>query len=557
LIESCSQCGNSFEITEGDLQFYNEISPLIGEERHSIPSPKKCPACRVVQMLTWRNEFTYYSRKCDLCSKGIITVHKQDNPYPVYCHNCWWGDSWDPKDFGFEYDSSNSFFEQFHTLQQNVPQLAMMNDDGVQSENCEYCQDFAFGKNCYLVTGSWRIRDSMYSSNCNHGNDILDSKSINIECELVYASLDCQRIYNCMFLVQSADCHDCTFGFDLRGCSNCFCCVGLRKQSYCIFNEQYSEEDYHEKVAEFFNGSYSQLEDTKQLFDEFSLQFPRIGMYQLNCENCHGDNLFNCKEVTGFDTFNAEGCKFYYKGDSPQFSYDIYQSGNPKWCYWSVTPDDSYMTCFTTWCWKDKHVLYSDNCHSSEHLFGCIALKRGKNCILNKQYSADEYNTKLTIIVNDMLERGEWGEFFPANLSPFAYNETVAHEIMPLSESECNQIGLRWLSDDEKSSTECEDPVPDNIADCTDQITKTPLPCHACSKRYKVLPLELAFYRKMNLPIPRSCPSCRRRKRHESERSLAIFERDCEKCGKTTETSYAPDRQEIVYCESCYLEKVH
>ena len=31
------------------------------------------------------------------------------------------------------------------------------------------------------------------------------------------------------------------------------------------------------------------------------------------------------------------------------------------------------------------------------------------------------------------MSDGEWGEFFPASLSPFGYNETVANEYYPLS----------------------------------------------------------------------------------------------------------------------------
>jgi len=35
-----------------------------------------------------------------------------------------------------------------------------------------------------------------------------------------------------------------------------------------------------------------------------------------------------------------------------------------------------------------------------------------------------------------MMKTGEWGEFFPASLSPFGYNETVAQEYFPLSREE-------------------------------------------------------------------------------------------------------------------------
>jgi hypothetical protein len=34
-----------------------------------------------------------------------------------------------------------------------------------------------------------------------------------------------------------------------------------------------------------------------------------------------------------------------------------------------------------------------------------------------------------------MKSTGEWGEFFPLALSPFGYNETVAQDYFPITES--------------------------------------------------------------------------------------------------------------------------
>jgi len=39
-----------------------------------------------------------------------------------------------------------------------------------------------------------------------------------------------------------------------------------------------------------------------------------------------------------------------------------------------------------------------------------------------------------------MRSTGEWGEFFPHELSPFGYNETVAQEYFPLTEEEVKNM---------------------------------------------------------------------------------------------------------------------
>ena len=51
-----------------------------------------------------------------------------------------------------------------------------------------------------------------------------------------------------------------------------------------------------------------------------------------------------------------------------------------------------------------------------------------------------------------MRASGEWGEFFPIEISPFGYNETVAQEYFPLSKDDCGEQGWAWREDEETSS---------------------------------------------------------------------------------------------------------
>lgn len=51
-----------------------------------------------------------------------------------------------------------------------------------------------------------------------------------------------------------------------------------------------------------------------------------------------------------------------------------------------------------------------------------------------------------------MRASGEWGEFFPIEISPFGYNETVAQEYFPLSKDDCKKQGWSWREDEETSS---------------------------------------------------------------------------------------------------------
>lgn len=77
------------------------------------------------------------------------------------------------------------------------------------------------------------------------------------------------------------------------------------------------------------------------------------------------------------------------------------------------------------------------------------------------------------------------------------------------------------------------------------------------SRPFKIIRQELDFYRFLNLPAPRLHPEERYRKRLQLRNPRKLWSRECAKCGKPIETSYVPERPEIVYCESCYLREVY
>jgi hypothetical protein len=149
-----------------------------------------------------------------------------------------------------------------------------------------------------------------------------------------------------------------------------------------------------------------------------------------------------------------------------------------------------------------------------------------------------------------------YGEMIPAELSPWAWSESAGYELLPYSEEETLARGLVWRDEDVREYREATIVLPDNIGDVTDELLKAILKCE-CGKNYQIIPMELALLRKFHLPIPRQCPLCRDRARVAPLRMmLDIYNRTCAKCQKAIQTSYAPDRPEIVYCESCYQQEV-
>jgi hypothetical protein len=197
---------------------------------------------------------------------------------------------------------------------------------------------------------------------------------------------------------------------------------------------------------------------------------------------------------------------------------------------------------------------------------------------LNRQYSKEEYEALVPKIIEYMNAmpyvdaKGKnyvFGEFFPPDIAPFTYDTSTANELVPKTRDELQNMGFP-LSENlkpEHISTIRPDALPDSIAETDDSILHEAIACeddirggcdHRCTRVFRIVPEELQLLRTMNIPLPTLCPNCRNISRLRKRNPLKLWHRTCMKEGCTNEfeTSYAPERKEIVYCESCYQQEV-
>lgn len=557
--KQCTQCSKTFRIDDQDVSFYKKIA---------VPEPTQCPVCRQQRRLVWRNERNFYPRTCDMCHTKIISAYSPQVERPVYCSKCWWSDRWDPFQFGQAINWDKPFFEQFEQMQKQVPAIALMNDNQFQSENCEYTYDFAFGKNAYMVVCSWHVEDCMYSYRIARVKDVYDSTLV-FDSELIYEGSIVERSYRCAFVKTIKDCRDVMFGYDLRGCSDCLFSAQLRNKQYCIWNVQYTKEEYEAKKRELKLDSWANLQKYQEQFKTFVARLPKPYANFQQCTDCTGDNLLLSKNAR--DSFGAnklEDCRYFFGGDAAKDCYDITDSGNPELCYESVTPDNSYNNMFTVFCWKSQFLLYSENCHSSVNLFGCVGIRNSKNSILNKQYSEQEYTQLKQKLIDHMRNTGEYGELFPIQLSSFSYNESVAQEIIPLTQIQSQQKGYHWQTAlPYTTGLETVTSIPDSITETSDTICSAILACEICKRNYRILPQEYKLYQNFNIPLPRHCIECRYIERKRSLNTIDLWQRQCMctqtdhkhqgRCPDEFETTYDPSGLDIVYCAPCYQKEIY
>lgn len=109
--------------------------------------------------------------------------------------------------------------------------------------------------NCKNVNDSYLIRGSENMRFCQHmqvptNKDCYDVSNWGENTELSYETLVCgENSYNMKFCFNCwPTCRDSEYCMDLFSCSDCFGCVGLKKKQYCIFNKQYTKEEYYQLV---------------------------------------------------------------------------------------------------------------------------------------------------------------------------------------------------------------------------------------------------------------------------------------------------------------------
>jgi len=562
--KTCQSCKTKFIIEPEDFEFYKKIG---------VPSPTFCSECRMKRKLTFSNYSKLYKRKCDFSNKNIVSIYNDNNPLKIYDSKIWWSDKWDAIDYGQKYYFDQQFFKQFKELMLNVPRI---NNFNFNSVNCDYCAGVYNCKNCYMCIGN-RSEDCFYST-VGLSKDCIDSLLI-IESENCYEDIFCHRNYNLHFSQFTDDCIDSAFLYDCRNCQNCFGCINLRHKKYHIFNKPYSKQEYFKKLKEFDLGSYKNFKKTKNSFYKFKLKFPKKFARIRKVINTIGDNINNVNNCYHcFDSAQEiDNCKYILGGGwHLKDSYDIFDGGtNSELMYETVTAGDNAQKIFfsTSIVQNVYNIEYSNECYFSSNLFACVGLRHKQYCILNKQYTKKEYEElvpKIKQHMNNMPyidKKGrvyKYGEFFPSELSPFGYNETIANEYFPLTKEQAIEQGYNWYDkpkSEYKPTIKAKD-LPDHIKDVNNSILKEVIQCDskdcAGSSVFRIIPQELKFYKKMNIPLPRLCPDCRHRERIKQRNPLKLWKRQCmnKGCNNTFETTYSPDREEIVYCEKCYNKEV-
>ena len=577
-IKQCNNCQKEFTIQSRDFDFYKRIQ---------VPPPTWCPDCRCTRRMVHRNERNLYRRTCDVTGKNIISIYRPDCPYTICDKEYYFSDDFDPFAYGAVYDPTKTFFEQFYAFAKKVPMASLF----VQtSQNCDYNQDMSNSSNCYLCSRTHDSKNMYYTYRGNKSSDCNDCFQVVEASEFLYESVSSSTSSNSQFIHYCEKCSDSAFLYNCVGCVDCFMCTDLRNKQCYYKNQQYSREDY-KKIVESYNlGTHEGQQRALAEFEDLQKQYPRKNLTVIRSNNVSGDSIFDSKDShNSFNIRATENCSYIWDSMRYTDSMDAYSGASVELVYEATATTNHSSNChFCVRIYKGsrdcEYCWFLQNC---VNCFGCISLKNKEYCIFNVQYSKEEYFALLEQIKTKMIADKEYGEFFPLYISPFPYNDTVAQEYFPHDEAWAKEKGMRWGNLEEKNYTPTmsANDLPNDIAGVTDDILKEVIACtdnatcaHGCTKAFRIVADELAFYRRRNLPLPRKCPNCRYYRRLAYRNPSVLRDTVCmcggetlsngvyqntighehgaSACGKNISTTIPEDAGLIVYCEECYKKEV-
>lgn len=329
--------------------------------------------------------------------------------------------------YGMDYNFDKDFFHNFQELCVNVESPALTTYAWT-SENCDYADTIHNTKNAYLVFNSvWDNENLFYSL------------GIKDKCTNVFNSVmiwdGSQNIYTCSWVIKSykiffsrfvVNSDNIWFSSNMMGCSECIACEWLTNQKYCIENTPLEKDIYFQRKEEWMK--------KKDLFQHIYEGIPPNGAN------------FGSKDVKWnfiIDSQRVQDGHFVYQVNEWQ---NLIITGSSKWdermydvCVWgSGVSNDFYGVCGwgtaqKIYIWQSigmsSNIYYSRHIDGCSYCLGCTGLKNKSFCILNKQYTKEEWFELADRIFAQMESDEILWSFFPWWMSPFYFNDTVAYLI--------------------------------------------------------------------------------------------------------------------------------
>lgn len=549
---TCAITGEKWMMTDEEIKWYRHFN---------VPPATQSLVSRLYRVNGMAVGFEWWWNKHAETGKPILTYVHPATGIKVLPDKEWLQK--DFTSFARSYDASQSFFDQLLPLRKEVPLLATLNAKEPQNSIALICYGDV---NSYFVLAC-QSKNSFYASDSLETEDTVESYAVKYASRC-YRVVYGERLYNCRVAFHCFDCTNDAFLFDCRNCEDCFGATNQRNKKFIFFNQQLTEGEYRERMKGIDLGKRS-------VFEEFEQKF-----YQLMHDEGYWPENFDEKTAgcTGDYNRSSTDCHVCFMNvDGPRdnwwvnYSYGIAERnamtvgplGSDN--YQSITILEGSRNLFSINMTRCFDVEYCMNCIDCEFCFGCIGLYKKRYCIFNQQYDEAEYWRRVDELKCAMLDRGEYGEFFPTSFtSQYFLESAVGTNLGATKEDEikygfpsfvpesAGAIGELGNASDLKDSMT----VPDQIDDViVDELAGVPLMDKKAGRRFAYLRPELEFYKAHRIALPTNHFIPRVYNLYHIANLFLLEDAPCAVCGKTLQVAKNmtfKDRKHL--CREDYLK---
>ncbi len=233
---SCFPLLHETETTNIDCQDCSDSSDIY--DCVSIKNSQKCFFCTNI-------EDCYDCRFCDeiiWCSYCICSTNKNNSKY-LFLNN-----QVSPEEFENikkRLLEDKNFFDETSGKYNDLKKSSFYRaDHNTQSENVSW--DYIINcKNVHYSFFSWTTENAKFIYTSGYfAKNMYDGMNCWWYSDLAYELLHIHLCFKSAFLIDVDDCKDSYYCYQCYNSSNLFGCVWLRDKQYCIFNTQYTKEDY-------------------------------------------------------------------------------------------------------------------------------------------------------------------------------------------------------------------------------------------------------------------------------------------------------------------------
>ncbi len=590
---TCTRTWQNFPIFQKEIQLLDKISPIIGSKKYQISLPKLSPIARQIKRLIRRNERKFY-KFINKEWKQEITTISPERWYIIISQSDFL--EYNHLQYGRQY--SGNFFDDIGQLFNSMPYPSKLTNN---MENSDYCNQETDAKNCYLNAWGHGNQNSLYSTYSLNGIWIVDSYRV-MKSEQVYQSINIHNSQKIFFSSEIYNSYNVFFSRDNKWCQNILFGFWLHNVSYIYKNKKITKEEWEKKYLFYKDkmSSYKWLLEVMKEYNKFISKFPVKWINNVNCENVFWiHELINGKNIILSSTWEESQDVMYANIFAMiDDSIDVESFWRWKKSY-NIASSIQIINCIV-WSHMIENVessIYAYSVRNSSFLLWCVWLQYKEYCILNTQYDKESWEKNTVKIIKDLQSQNKFWDFFDPAYSPFPYNDSVAYDYFPIKkiiidwkEDIINADGI-WtvtilnpnifISDavldfwwEEKvnikrRTKENNINIPDGlkqilardlsdtIYDIHDTILDQVILCEITGRPFRIVWLELEFYRKHGLPIPRKHPDVRHQERMKIRQGRQLHLRHCDKCNIEMLSVYPEDYKWKVYCETCYNKEIY